>query len=334
MLAAMWQYIGRGARPLSEPQQVPLFLSFIPHLPPAHNAIGKMAAKLKSQVFWISYQPGTDETAEDVLRIARKVMNGLPGVCGDVKVRDGQPMVDMVVCTPTPQRVSVISQKSKWDLKGAKGRVCDARWPAERESPRAFLRKWADAVTRQPRAPFGSREEVFRALDIHYERERRRKRDLRLRQRRQRRPPSPVDRPSPPQAVVDIPDPQPTSAEVAELTRDEVGGTSWTFDGFTGVDFGSAAEGWSLRPPHQDRNANRSASQDPFLCREGISASAIDLALAGWGLLITGECDIINNVECDVDFGRDCNAEVLGMDVNLDWNPEWNSLLDEIDLVV
>ncbi|KJZ69092.1 hypothetical protein HIM_11515 [Hirsutella minnesotensis 3608] len=300
-----------------------------------------MAAKIRSQVFWLSYRHGADESVEDILVLARKVVNGdvngNPGIFGNAVIRSGQPMVDMVVCSPKSQRIGVVTGKTKWQRSGARGEVCDARWPAEGETPRAFLRKWADAITQQRQGQFGSRRALFEALDSFHARDKARKRRSRARQRRQRRPPSPVDQPSSPQVVVDTPVPQPALADVAQLTQEEVGDCPWTFDDFTGVDFGSATKGlWSVLL-HSVREANGSTSQeDPFLCGEGISTSAIDLALASHGIFPAEGCDV--NPECGYDFTWHLNTEVVNADVDwsvdLEWNPDWNDLLDTTDLVV
>jgi hypothetical protein len=268
---------------------------------------------------------------KDVLRIVRKVVNGSPGVFGTNTVRGGQSVVDMLLCTPVPQRVSAVCGESKWKRKGARGEICDARWPAEKESPRAFLRKWADAIARQQHTRFGSRSEVFRALDSHYERDRARKRQWRV---GRRRPSSDVHHPSPHQCVVDTSDLQPTHAGVAQLTEDEVGGFPWTPHDFADVDLRSVIEGLLLDPSHSEGSAN--GSEDTFLCAGGISTSEIDVTLASCGVIPSDGCDL--NLECgfDFDWNWDCNTEMVNVDVNvnLDWNPEWNDLLDVTDLVV
>lgn len=277
----------------------------------------KMAAKLRSQVFWLSYRLDPSESVSTIARIARSVILGSPGICGDVVVRDGQTMVDMVVCTPVPQRISAVCTEPKWRLKGARGAICDARWPAEGESPRDFLRKWADAVCGYKNEPFGSRRELDRAMDAYYDKERKRIKRIRVKAKRKRRRPLPSARPSPRATPAATPAARTEPAGVTDMSQDEVGGIP-PLDPheFTGVDFGSATEGLLPPPrshPRVRRRANGTAAQDPFLCGSGISTFAIDQALMGWGVFPTDECSW--NVSCD-----------FMLDGNWGWNGNVNAV--------
>ncbi|KJZ70044.1 hypothetical protein HIM_10572 [Hirsutella minnesotensis 3608] len=133
-----------------------------------------MAAHAQSNVFWLSYEPAEEECFRDVLDVVEKVFPN-PGLLAGEVIRDGRRAIDAVVCTPTRVRVSGALGASKWQRKGARGRVCDAKWPAPKETVCSFLTRWADAMSAQrPREKAGSRDQLFRVMDRYHDKARKR----------------------------------------------------------------------------------------------------------------------------------------------------------------
>ena len=133
----------------------------IPLCPP------EMAALAQSNVFWLSYAPASQETATEFVHTLSRVLPGKAAFFGAEDDCNGQSRFEVVICTPTRQRVSTIVGELKWKRRGARGRVCNAKWPAPGETARSFLHRWADATSKRG-GRFGSQRQVFPADAWYY----------------------------------------------------------------------------------------------------------------------------------------------------------------------
>lgn len=142
----------------------------------------------------------------DVANLLAKVVPSVEVPCflGKEFRRDGEVVTDLLFFSPSRVRVASVVSQPRWERRGAKGRVRNAKWPEAKESSRAFLRKWADAVVGTPENGrfLGSRDTLLDAWDQYKvgcrPDERLRKRQRRLLQAEQREGKSSVPQGVPP----------------------------------------------------------------------------------------------------------------------------------------
>lgn len=140
----------------------------------------------QSNVFWLCYVPGRDESLEDGAEMLRRALcgtarDGYPhGLWMVEAVRDGSRVVKAMVCTPTRVRVSSAVSSDKLQRKGARGTVCELRWPEQREAPHDFLQRLSAVMRDESVGDLGGSEiELARVMTVYYENERERMRDRR-----------------------------------------------------------------------------------------------------------------------------------------------------------
>lgn len=132
--------------------------------------------------FWLSYQPVDDESLEETLEVVDKVLKGDVrssserdyGFFGGQMVRDGQRVVDLVICTPIRRRVTAIYGKQRWQRCGARGSVSDLKYPFAGEKPHDFLQRWSRKVKLEQRYQLlrgASEDKLFQVLEDHQRRE-------------------------------------------------------------------------------------------------------------------------------------------------------------------
>lgn len=332
--AATWRYKRRGAAHFLNPSRFILSPLF-PH-PHPHNAIAKMASEASSHAlaFWLSYSPAEQESFEDVLDLLHNVVRGKPGFFAGETVRDGQTVVDMVVCTPTRQRVDGVCGDSKWKRKGAKGRVCDARWPAPRQPVDVFLRKWAGAMTAAWNKTAGSREDLFRVANRFRKKDAGRKRDVRSRRKRLCS-----------EATAGVSTSSVEEAQGLSLeTPVQVDGVDPTLvcqpGDFAGIDFGPPAPCWCpflqspvalpfLRWETAWRLTMLFTGPDPP--PDVAFVDILNVVLEQHGIPLSETS--VRDFGCDPDPGWSCTAEALSLDVSFDGR-DWKDPLDVFDLVL
>lgn len=126
-----------------------------------------MADSGRRQAFWISYRPVPDETVADFEVFLGKVFNHNAGCFGDADERDGHVVYDVIVCLSARVRVTTAWSEQKWAKAGARGRVCDVRWPELGSSVRHFVDQWVRSVRASIcRQRFGSESAIWERLSI------------------------------------------------------------------------------------------------------------------------------------------------------------------------
>ncbi|KJZ68537.1 hypothetical protein HIM_12076 [Hirsutella minnesotensis 3608] len=264
-------------------------------------------AEIKSHAFWLSYAPAHHESLEDVIELVDRVVIGKPGVWAGETTREGQNVVDMIICTPMAQRVKVVCGEIKWKRKGARGRVCDARWPEPYQPVDVFLHTWADAMTAGWRRTAGSRESVFAALSRHRIRDRERKKVGRIRKKRGSTETA---------AVVSTTPVLEASTEESE-TPVQVDGPGTDLGcqsgDFAGIDFGPPAP-----CPGPSTECEALDLLDLILEHHGIPLSETSLWEFG----------------CDADLTMSCATETVHLDMSMKYELDWNAELPMTDIVL
>ncbi|KJZ68834.1 hypothetical protein HIM_11774 [Hirsutella minnesotensis 3608] len=291
-----------------------------------------MVTEPQSSVFWLSYAPADDEKVSDVLKLLDRVVSVEGSALVGKYVRDGQRVFNAVICTRKRQRVSCVLGEKKWKSKGARGTICNGKYPAAGEKAQSFLRRWADAVCRDcPPVPFGSRREVYRVLRGQQNRERdRKKRSRRVSRRAYRdccnRCSSPDDGTGlETQPALAVSDRDPEVSVQVDAAADSL---SWLPHGFDDVDF-------SLTEP--------SLSSLYFV---GVTESRVDANQFGAAADFTdlaGDAPAVNldSLLCaeELTYDLNCDSDLYGANDTWDWswNPaglDWEKLMSEVVLDV
>ncbi|KAM4060267.1 hypothetical protein HRG_002137 [Hirsutella rhossiliensis] len=292
-----------------------------------------MAALARSQVFWVSYQPAAEESFDDVLELVDNVTPGQPAFWAGEVDRAGIRAVDVVICTPRRQRVGSVCNAAKWKRKGARGDIHDAKWPETGQTPHSFLSKWTDAMSKEfQHREAGSRKDLFRHLDAHYQKERQRdkKRRVGRQLRRGRGKPS-------------------SSPETGSRLQAAPTGVVQVDDGCESeprLPNGSAKDDPGLSPPRWSTSLHLpAASVMQSLLDEGVQAADenfvpvppfgpcppefdIGLALQQAGVLSWEDCFPTPDRDCDSVLFGDVNVEDISVDLN------WTTSLSMVDLLL
>lgn len=289
-----------------------------------------MAAHAQSNVFWLSYQPAELETATEFVHTLSRVLPGKAAFFGAEDDCNGQSRFEVVICTPTRVRVSTVIGELKWKRRGARGRVCNAKWPAPGETARSFLHRWADATSKRG-GRLGSRTQLYRALDGYHEKARERMKSRRVSRRpcvcRRKRPLSGTG------AGAGVSTVATAAAVVATPTRDAsvqvdsgCDPSSWSAHSFADFDqlprwYSSAR--LSFLPCGHVQKANSTCIA--LACEPDVPAIDIDVAAEQLGISLFE--DSLTTFDCDLDWTVNLDMSMdLNMDVNV--NVDWNTDLD------
>ncbi|KAM3547291.1 hypothetical protein MY1884_009628 [Beauveria asiatica] len=115
----------------------------------------------KSHLFTFTYVLGEEETYEEAILTCHGVF-GYPsmrndalhanperktyGVVAAAAERDGIRVLEMAVAFVARRRVVSFENEDVWRRKGAKGTLCNVRWPAAGNAAMAFFTSWLDAT--------------------------------------------------------------------------------------------------------------------------------------------------------------------------------------------
>lgn len=263
-------------------------------------------AKAQSNVFWVSYAPAEQESFRDCLDLLDKVASGdsrkslkKHGVFAGEVVREGRRCVDAVVCSSVRMPVSAVVSATKWERKGAKGSLADAKWPTSGERPQVFLEKWANAMRAASLKRFaGSEIELNRLLEEYRHRERNRMRSLRGRKGRRRpgrgREPSPLPPCAPPTS--------PESEVSATVVDSAVASSDGPVNMFTGIDFTLPVEGLYIMVVFEWFETNAVSIEDEVL-PSTVPFNA-GMALMDFGLSADVDCALDGQCDLWCDWGQ------------------------------
>lgn len=278
-------------------------------------------AATRSRVFWLSYLPGGSESIETVVELLEKVVTSKPSAFGKRFYRDGSLVVDLLFCSRSRLRVSSVASQRHWERRGAKGQLQNAKWPAPKESPRVFLRRWADALMGIPQQGsfLGSRDSLLEAWDQYRVESRPREKEWQRRCRLRR---------GTERGGETSPLHEPLLEGVAALPSCDVSVTfseadfDWSAHSWLDVDFGLPVQGWFPCTSSVRCNPGFSVLTCVFFAdwfTDGrVSDVEIDAVLASFVEPTEGGC--IDTLACDLSTACDTLSGVVELDLSGNWN--------------